>query len=462
MSFVSLQFLALFAVVVPLYFALPHRMANVVLLIASYVFYAYWQPVYLLLLLFTMACDYRLALAIDASDRPTVRRALLATSLGINFGILFVFKYGFWVSAASLPLLLPIGISFYTFQEVSYVMDVYRRRLAAAARFTELSLFISFFPQLIAGPIERAGEMLPQFATKHPFTEENAVAGLRLILLGFFKKLVIADRVAAYVDTVYATPSQHIPATLLLATVFFGIQIYADFSAYSDIAIGTARVLGFRLMINFRQPYFSGSVSEFWRRWHISLSTWFRDYVYIPLGGNRVSRARRCLNVLAAFLLSGLWHGAHVKFVMWGALHGLAVIIEDLFSRRWVPRWARLPEPVGRLTRHVATLVFVCFAWVPFRAESLRDCWYIWRHLIPDRTSLPALAAPAGGRGMLAGMVLVTVSLVVIDALDSREILWPRLAGLPRPWRWAVYYAASYSVLSFGAWGQHDFIYFQF
>lgn len=475
MSFVSIEFLGLFAIVVPLYYALPQRLANLLLLGASCVFYGYWYPPYLILLLGTIFCDYRLARWIEESDRPNARRSWLIVSLAINFGILFIFKYlnffsSLWrftgshiapAAGSGSTFFLPIGISFYTFQEVSYVLDVYARRIRAVQRFDQLALFVSFFPQLVAGPIERAGNLLPQFAAKHRFDEGNVVDGLRLMLLGFLKKLVIADRVAVYVNEVYSNPRAHDASTLSVATAFFAVQIYADFSAYSDIAIGTARVLGFRLMTNFRQPYFSQSVSEFWRRWHISLSTWFRDYVYVPMGGSRVSRARWRVSILVVFLLSGLWHGADLKFVLWGGLHGLALIGESLVRRLWT-----FVAPVNTsLSRGVAwavTSIFVCVAWVPFRAESLADTRYIWRHFLAWPASMSVLAVPAGGRLMLMGMLMSVLFLFVIDGLDARGALWSQFARWPRPARWCAYYAASACVLWFGMWGKYDFIYFQF
>jgi D-alanyl-lipoteichoic acid acyltransferase DltB (MBOAT superfamily) len=303
--------------------------------------------------------------------------------------------------------------------------------------------------------------MLPQFRVKHEVTQENVAAGLRLILLGFFKKLVIADRLAFYVSAVYVDPSRHEPAVLMLATLFFGAQIYADFAAYSEIAIGSARVLGFQLMTNFRQPYLAASVADFWRRWHISLSTWFRDYVYFPLGGNRVAAARHRVNILVVFLLSGLWHGAHLKFVLWGGLHGAALATTDALAK--MRSWRiHVPEPVSRSAAWLATFAFVIAAWVPFRAGSLRDTWYIWTHLYPWPLSLFVLALPAGGAGELAGMLLATSALVAIDVIEARDGLWSRLVLWPRPVRWACYYAISFCIVWFGVWGQYEFIYFQF
>ncbi len=471
MSFVSFEFIALFAVIVPLYYALPRRAANLALLGASYFFYAYWYPPYLALLVLTTLGDYLFAKKIEASATQAHRRAWLIASLCLNLGVLGFFKYsGFVMSllhlgsgpdaslSASVGLALPIGISFYTFQEMSYVIEVYQGKLAAVRRFTDLSTFISFFPQLIAGPIERASRVLPQFAVKHEFNETLFVSGARLMLLGFFKKLVIADRLAMYVNSVYDAPAGQPPAVLALATVFFAAQIYADFSAYSDMAIGAARVLGFDLMMNFRQPYLAKSIRDFWHRWHISLSTWFRDYVYFPLGGSHVSTIRQRANVMIVFLLSGLWHGAHLKFVLWGALHGAALVAQEAMEKF-------VGAPTSRVARwsvQAATLLFVCLAWVPFRAGSLGDTLYIWRHLWPAPISLSALAQPAGNGQEFIGMLAALGVLVALDVIDARFGLWSTIARWPRAARWGVYYATSFAVLWLGVWGHYDFIYFQF
>lgn len=471
MSFVSFEFLALFAVIVPLYYMLPRRAANLALLFASYFFYAYWYPPYLALLFFTTFGDFLFAKRIEAAASDAHRRAWLIASLCLNLGVLGFFKYsGFLMSllhlasrpdaslSASVGLALPIGISFYSFQEMSYVIEVYQRKLPAVRRFADLSTFISFFPQLIAGPIERASRVLPQFAVKHAFDETLVISGARLMLLGFFKKLVIADRLATYVNAVYDAPHGQPQTVLAVATVFFAAQIYADFSAYSDMAIGAGRVLGFDLMMNFRQPYLAASIRDFWHRWHISLSTWFRDYVYYPLGGSRVPAMRQRANVMIVFLLSGLWHGAHLKFVLWGAIHGAALVVQEAVEKV-------AGAPVSRLARwsvQLGTLVFVCLAWVPFRAASLGDTWYIWRHLWPAPLPMSTLARPAGNGQEFLGMLAALGVLVVLDVIDARFGLWESIARWPRPARWGVYYAAGFSVLWLGVWGHYDFIYFQF
>ncbi|MCB0064655.1 MAG: MBOAT family protein, partial [Caldilineaceae bacterium] len=340
MLFNSLQFIIFFPAVVTIYFLLPHRYRWLLLLAASYYFYAAWQIEYTLLIFISTAVDYAMAHLMAQSEKLWHRRAYLGVSLLVNLGLLFGFKYfnffnesvratlnlfNIFYNVPAFQVLLPVGISFYTFQTLSYTIDVYRGKLAPERHFGRFALYVAFFPQLVAGPIERATHLLPQFHQPMTFNQTRIASGLRLLLWGMFKKVVIADRLALYVNQVYDHPGDHGALTLLIASYFFAFQIYCDFSGYSDIAIGAARVMGFDLMENFRQPYMARSIAGFWRRWHISLSTWFRDYLYIPLGGNRVARWRWYSNLFLVFLVSGLWHGAAWHFVIWGALHGLLV-----------------------------------------------------------------------------------------------------------------------------------------
>ena len=331
MFFNSLEFAVFFPIVVGLYLLTPERFRWTLLLAASYYFYAAWKAEYLILILVSTLIDYTVALRMEKASNPAKRRSWLIVSLCSNLGILFSFKYfnffndsvrtvfdqfNIFYDVPAFEVLLPVGISFYTFQTLSYTIDVYRGQRPAERHIGIFALYVAFFPQLVAGPIERSTRLLPQFFKKVELTYERTVDGLRLMLWGFFKKLVIADRVGAYVDVVYASPDDHSGMTVLIATYFFAFQIFCDFSGYSDIAIGSARILGYDLMDNFRRPYFSKSISEFWRRWHISLSTWFRDYVYIPLGGNRVVKWRWYYNLMVVFVVSGLWHGANWTFVV--------------------------------------------------------------------------------------------------------------------------------------------------
>jgi alginate O-acetyltransferase complex protein AlgI len=345
--FNSLQFVFFFPAVVALYFATPARFRWVLLLAASYYFYAAWKPEYLVLIFASTTVDYACARGMGAWGSDRVRRLLLYASITANIGMLFAFKYlNFFSESAravlaefnifhgvpTFDLLLPVGISFYTFQSLSYTIDVYRGQTKPERHFGIFALYVSFFPQLVAGPIERSYRLLPQFFEHRGFDGPRITSGLRLMLWGFFMKLVIADRLAVYVNEVYSNPQAFAPSTLLLATYFFAFQIFCDFAGYSSIAIGAARVLGYELMQNFNRPYFAASIREFWGRWHISLSTWFRDYLYLPLGGNRVERRRWYLNLLVVFIVSGLWHGAAWTFIVWGALHGSYLVVSLVTS----------------------------------------------------------------------------------------------------------------------------------
>jgi alginate O-acetyltransferase complex protein AlgI len=485
--FTTPEFVVFFIVVVPIYFLLPLRLRWYWLLASSFFFYASWNVNYLWILIFSASIDYLAALTIDRTppEQKSRRRIYLASSLGINLGILFLFKYfnffnqsaGTVLGAVGIPytplgleLLLPVGISFYTFQAMSYTIDVYRGNLKAEKNPVIYMTFVVFFPQLVAGPIERATNLIPQFHQKFRFDVDRVVSGLQLMLWGAFKKIVIADRLAIYVDTVYANPQGYSTPALMLATVFFAFQIYTDFSAYTDIAIGVARIMGFNFMQNFRQPYFSRSVREFWARWHISLSTWFRDYLYIPLGGNRVSLGRNLLNLMIVFLVSGLWHGAAWTFVIWGFIHGLFVCLETLLARRSIhllpralPAWVRNGLSLGFV------FVVVNIAWVFFRAESLSDALYIVMHFI----------VPAGGESALAPFEAYQLNvplelalslgaiglLLLVDYFDSRHGLTLALGRLPSLMRWGFYYATALAVvLSYAIYSNTSaqFIYFQF
>jgi D-alanyl-lipoteichoic acid acyltransferase DltB (MBOAT superfamily) len=366
MLFNSLSFLVFFPVTTIIYFALPRRFRWVHLLACSCLFYASFIPRYLLILFGVILIDYGAGLGIERS-RGGVRRAFLVASIVANVGILAAFKYFNFLNAnvralaevlhwnypiRDLGWLLPIGLSFHTFQSMSYTIEVYLGRQKAERHLGIYALYVMFYPQLVAGPIERPQNLLHQFREYHPFDADRTFSGLRLMLWGFFKKLVVADRLAPVVDVVYGNPHAYGGAWLLLATYFFAVQIYCDFSGYSDVAIGAARVLGFKLMTNFNRPYAAASVTEFWRRWHISLSTWFRDYLYIPLGGSRVSKPRWCFNILIVFLISGMWHGSNWTYLAWGGLHGILVILTRSSERllRWIVGPTGLAR--GRLLWH--------------------------------------------------------------------------------------------------------------
>lgn len=467
MLFNSLEFVLFLPLVVGLYFLTPFRWRWALLLAASYYFYACWRVEYLGLIVISTAIDYLAALAIERASRSSLRRLWLLLSVSTNLGILFFFKYYdfFVTSLGGLPgainvlsvfpkleVLLPVGISFYTFQSMSYTIDVYRRRLPAERHFGVFCLYVSFFPQLVAGPIERSTALLPQFARRHSFDSSRLVSGLELVLWGFFQKLVVADRLAEYVNRVFGAPEQHAGLSAWIGMYFFAFQIYCDFSSYTNIARGSARMMGFELMENFRQPYLAPNLADFWRRWHISLSTWFRDYLYIPLGGKHPTRWKWYRNLLVVFLLSGLWHGANWTFVIWGALHGgLLVLLAMRSEPLRAPRWLKV-----LFTFHV-----VCLAWVFFRAESVGQAMTLLQVLMSKGTSLAALT---GGRAYV-DLIVSLAGLGVVLAVDwIKEHGGDRLPALAsrRAWRWAASHALLLGILLFNSTENPEFIYFQF
>ena len=477
MSFNSLEFLLFFPVVAALFFSQSRKLRWPLLLAASYFFYMSWRPAYVLLILASTVVDYVAALRVQAATNRLKRRSYLALSLVNNLGLLFVFKYynffsrsfeaAFsWLGLPSeVPVLLPVGISFYTFQTLSYTIDVYRGRFPAQKHLGRFALYVAFFPQLVAGPIERPHRLLPQLARLHAgINYARITSGLKLIAWGLFKKMVIADRLAPLVDQVYADPQQHAGAALLLATYCFGFQIYFDFSGYSDIAVGTARVLGIKLTRNFRQPYLAGSLREFWRRWHISLSTWFRDYLYIPLGGNRLGRWRMSFNMLVVFLLSGLWHGANWTFLVWGGLHGLGVLVSRATwrLRNWTARLTGLDRSseVRRLLGIVLTFHFVTFAWIFFRAPSISNALQIIEKLFQGGFfDLCWEELPVSETGLVA----LLVAIVLTEWLDClKGGFGAFLAAGPIWLRWLLYTTIVLGIILFGSYDEQRFIYFQF
>jgi alginate O-acetyltransferase complex protein AlgI len=481
MLFNSIDFLIFFPVVVSLFFLLPHRYRWILLLAASYFFYMSWRPEYIILILISTLIDYVAALKLVNESRLFIRRAILALSLTANLGLLFVFKYfnffneafgsilrgaGLVYSTPALNFLLPVGISFYTFQTMSYTIDVYRGKIQPERHFGIFALFVSFFPQLVAGPIERTSNLLPQFRRATTFDYERVVSGLQLMTWGFFKKLVIADRLALLVNPVYANPTQYTGVPLIVATYAFAFQIYCDFSAYTDIAIGGARVMGFDLIQNFRQPYYATSIPEFWRRWHISLSTWFRDYLYVPLGGSRVSVPRWVFNITIVFVVSGLWHGAKWTFVVWGALHGMFMLASVVWRRvaRQISWPFTIPPAITCAAKIFVTFNLVTFAWIFFRADSLSDAGYIVGHLF---TNLEFGASLSGimphARFELAIALLAILGMEVVHWLQIANRS-PRVVVRRQPmWvRWPAYYALILIVIMFGKFQLTEFIYFQF
>ncbi len=486
MLFHSLAFLIFFPTVVMLYFSLPHRARWILLLAASYFFYMSWRPAYAALIFLTTLVSWGSALAMERpATGPRRRRWLLVGTLAVNLGILFLFKYfnffsrevghllgtlGLIGSVPTVKLLLPIGISFYTFQSLSYTVDVYRGRREAEPHLGIFALYVSFFPQLVAGPIERSDRLLPQFHEVHSFDYARVTDGLKLMAWGFFKKLIIADRLAIYVNMVYGDPSHFHGIPVILATYFFAFQIYCDFSAYSDIAIGAAQVMGFRLMENFRRPYLSSSVAEFWRRWHISLSSWFRDYVYIPMGGSRVGMWRLYLNVMTVFVVSGLWHGANWTFLFWGLLHGLYFLAGRITAPLQRRAGALLPARLAPLRRFFSILVtfhLVVFAWIFFRARSIGEGFTVVRNLFRFDA-----VAPGWGAFVLfdnfnrLDLVVALGAIAIMEALQliqERRPLRPLVARQHALVRWSLYVGLLFTIEVFGVfYRSSDFIYFQF
>ena len=391
MLFNSIQFLIFFPIVTIIYFLIPQRYRWALLLAASCYFYMAFVPKYLLILAITITIDYFAGIGLEKySGRK--RKWLLIASIVSNVGMLAFFKYfnfanenlaalanfiGWNYPIKNLAIILPIGLSFHTFQSLSYTIEVYRRKFKAERHFGYLATYVMFYPQLVAGPIERPQNVLPQFHTEHKFDYQRVTDGLKWMAWGMFKKVVIADRMAIFVNPIYDAPGQYDGPALLVATIAFAIQIYCDFSGYSDIALGSAQVMGIKLMKNFNHPYFAKSISEFWNRWHISLSTWFRDYLYIPLGGNRVHRIRWVFNLFITFVVSGLWHGANWTFIVWGALHGFYVVFFGLTANLWrrisfVMRLSQRPRIESGIAI-LSTFLMVSFAWIFFRANSLSD-----------------------------------------------------------------------------------------
>lgn len=392
MLFNSFQFIIFLPCVIVVYYLLPHKLRWGLLLIASYYFYMAWRPEYIILIVISTLVDYSVSILIEKEHNIIRRKLLLFLSLFANLGLLFVFKYFNFFNQelgdiyrlisnrqypiAGLKLILPMGISFYTFQTLSYTLDVYRGKRKAERHLGYFALYVTFFPQLVAGPIERSDRLLPQLKKKHNFNYANFMTGLSRICWGFFKKVVIADRIAVIVNTIYNNLNSYNGFYLIIATVGFAIQIYCDFSAYSDIAIGSAKIMGVDLMENFKVPYLAKSISEFWSRWHISLSTWFRDYLYIPLGGNRVNKKWKYYrNIMVVFLVSGFWHGANWTFIIWGFLHGFYQLVERLTKD--LAKKAQVTFKLPRIFKFAITITLVMFAWIFFRANNLQDAIYV-------------------------------------------------------------------------------------
>lgn len=498
MLFNSAEFLIFFPIAALVYFALPHKVRYLWLLACSYYFYMCWNPVYALLLLFSTAITYLCSLSLDLADRlqrseaqrTRIKKLSLALSFAANLGVLGYFKYAnFFLEninallahlnvvyqAPAVDVLLPVGISFYTFQALGYTMDVYRGDIRAERNFFKYALFVSFFPQLVAGPIERSRNLLRQFDEKHTLRFESLRSGFILMLWGYFLKLVLSDRIAIFVDTVYGDPAAYAGWYLIVASVLFAFQIYCDFAGYSIIAKGAAEMMGFELMDNFDAPYFSRSVAEFWRRWHISLSGWFRDYLYIPLGGSRRGRLRKYINLIVVFLVSGLWHGAQWAFVIWGLINGVYQILGEVLMplRNRLNRLLHLDRSAfsHKLFKTVCTFVLIDISWVFFRAREIGIALDIFKSMLTADNFYILFDDSLFSAGLDAKNFLVMILSIALlmladffrykgvrirDAIIRQE-LW---------FRWMFLIAATIFIVVFGVWGsgfsEAAFIYFQF
>ena len=471
MLFNTPEFVVFLVVVLGLYYTVNARYQNTLLLAASLFFYGYWDPRFVGLLLTSAGVDYVAGLRVAENRGTPSAKRWLVTSLAVNLGILGVFKYfnffvdnahrifeglGLSISTPLLTIILPVGISFYTFQSMSYTIDVYRGKMEPVRDLVAFVLYVSYFPQLVAGPIERATHLLPAITKRRVVDEAMLRSGLMLIVIGLFRKVVIADGIGQSVDLIFASPQTHSSAELLGGAYLFALQIYCDFAGYSDIARGTSRLLGIDLMINFEQPYFASSLREFWRRWHISLSTWLRDYLYIPLGGSRGGQVATIRNLMITMLLGGLWHGAAWSFVAWGLLHGSYLVVEHLLHSKTsgLRESLRIPAGVSRALGMVLTFHLVLLAWVFFRAPGFS-------------AALDYLAGIAGGLGSLDALALlsaVAVPWLLVLAVDlPQRIAKSHTVFLDWPaWPRAAVASAMLFLVSLGFGTRAPFIYFQF
>jgi D-alanyl-lipoteichoic acid acyltransferase DltB (MBOAT superfamily) len=477
MLFNSIEFVIFLPVVFIIYWFVINRnlkIQNLFILVASYVFYGWWDWRFLSLIIFSSIIDYTVALQINKSNDALRRKILLTISVLVNIGLLGFFKYfnffvdsfveafasfGIQLHARTLNVILPVGISFYTFQTLSYTIDVYRKKLEPTRDVIAFFTFVAFFPQLVAGPIERAINLLPQFYTKRTFDLDQARDGVKQILWGLFKKIIIADNCAILVDEIFGSYATQPGSVLLLGAFFFAFQIYGDFSGYSDIAIGTARLFGFSLMRNFAFPYFSRDIAEFWRRWHISLSTWFRDYVYIPLGGSRGGTMQQVRNILIIFVVSGFWHGANWTFIVWGLLNGLyflpLMLIKANRKNMGVTAEGRIFPSIRETFQMLLTFFITLIAWIFFRAENVSQAFaYLGEMFSASMLTIPSM-------DYLKIMPLVFI-FIIIEWISRDKQHALEISNWPVTFRWATYLVIGFVVLLSFDKSPHAFIYFQF
>ena len=475
MNFNSFQFLIFYPIVAVLNYIVPRKYRWIPLLIASYYFYLSWNAKLFFLILFTTAVSYASGLLIE--KKPKRKLLWMIISIVSSLSILFFFKYynfvagtigNFFGADLTLQLVLPVGISFYTFQTLSYSIDVYRGTIKAEHNFFYYALFVSFFPQLVAGPIERPDNLLPQLKEEHKFNSSDLYIGAKRMLAGFFKKIVVADTAAIYVNAVYNNPGETGGLAIIIATVLFAMQIYCDFSGYTDIAIGCARIMGYRLMQNFDRPYSAQNIRDFWARWHISLSSWFKDYLYIPLGGNKKGYKRQLINLFIVFMVSGLWHGAEWTFILWGLLHGIYRVVGELTYKKREKLYKSIgidtSKPIIRMFRTTITFCLVCFAWIFFRANNTKELLLILKKLF---TSF-GVSTFASELGLTFSGALIMILAIVIMVLLDRKLTLPEytspsgakmLGGTSLYILWAILLAW---LLLLASNGSSAFIYFQF
>ena len=486
MLFNSMQFVIFFPIAVLLYFLIPHKFRYLWLLLISYYYYMCWNPKYALLLLLSTFITYVSGIIIGKNSLSlTSKKWCVGISFFLNLVILFFFKYFSFVlesvenlcsrfdisySKPAFDILLPVGISFYIFQALSYTMDVYRKEIPPERNFLKYALFVSFFPQLVAGPIERSKNLLNQFDEKHYFEYNRVRDGLIKMLWGFFLKLVIAGRLAITVDLIYGNYADCTGYQLVLGTFAFALQIYCDFASYSIIAIGSAKVMGFSLMENFKQPFFADSCGDLWRRWHISLNTWFRDYLYIPLGGSRKGKARKYVNLMIVFLTSGLWHGANWTYVIWGGLSGLFQILGAELSgvRKWLMKIMHM-NPNGKLRKGLSILSTFClfnFSLIFFRSNTVNDAFRIVTKIFTDFQFHSILTTSFFNLGLgVQNFLFLAFALIILFIVDYQKETGNALAKLTsKKWyiRWGFYYLMIGSILLSANLGSAEFIYFQF
>ena len=481
MLFSTAAFAVFMTVTFLAYWLLPHKYRWIFILMANAWFYISYDVRYLAVILVTMLASYICAILIEKQDVAKKKKIIMTTGVVVTLSLLLVFKYlnfalytvakvlnrlSIPMQETTLRLIMPVGISFYTFMAVGYIIDVYKGKTQAVRHFGKYAIFVSFFPNISSGPIERAGHFIPQIDKEKTFDYDSVVYGARLLLLGLIKKIVIADMMTKYVDEVFNKVPQHQGICFAWATLLYTFQIYCDFSGYSDMAIGVARMLGFDLLTNFRQPYLSSSIKEFWGRWHISLSTWFRDYVYIPLGGNRCSKTRRDLNLLITFLCSGLWHGASWTFVLWGGIHGICQIIENRIKEATGltrEKEKALTKPV-KILLTLLTFCIVSYAWMFFRANSISEAFYIVRSMFTDLSISGAMEQMTMSGRSVVKTTLAIILLIIFDLFNERKDMLMQLSRLKAPLRWVIYIVSAIVVIALKVNNQfaQEFIYFKF